>query len=99
MLCGGDKASGWIFTLDASGYAAHANIKKNGEYRELVCDASGFRPGQWNSLRLNFCLDGTMSLALNGRELGQGLKMEKAPQPFGVRSIGLRADLSGGQKF
>jgi hypothetical protein len=99
LLCGGEKDSGWVLTLDASGRAVHGNLRKKGNYRAAHFNEGAFVPGGWNRLRLSYCKDGSLRLDINGSALSAALQGAGAPQPFRLRSLGQKTLLSGAQKF
>ena len=99
LLSGEKDHSGWVFTLDEAGRAAHGNLRWKGNYRSSNFPPASFKAQQWNRARLSFCLDGTMRLSLNGDALDLALPLGRSKQPFFVRTLGLDVDVAGAQKF
>ncbi len=95
LVLGRKDPSGWVISFPPGGtQPAHANLKLGGIYRAQEFSAGGFKPGQWNTLRLARCPDGKASLFLNGREVAAAIPVGADPQPIQIRIRGMKAELS-----
>lgn len=87
----GEPADGWVLSFGPGRKSpSFGNLKRGGRYGADAFAVTGWRPGEWNELKLARCPDGQARLWVNGSEQRARLS-GLAPGPLGVslRSSGL----------
>ena len=95
MLGEGDSTHGWVLQFAAGqDKLAHTNHKRFGVYRSQRFRGSGYRPQQWNRVRVARCPDGKANLFINGQQVGRGIPLGSPEEPVSFRVRGMTAELA-----
>jgi hypothetical protein len=87
LLVGDNGKDGWILQYEG-GRVAHGNMLADGDYTATSFQVPDWHAG-WNLVELRRCRDGSLSAAVNGRDLGPTVDAAGASAQLRLQSLGL----------